>query len=414
LATALTVLLLTEVGQAQIVEEKPLVELGVFGVGGTFPDYPASAQNHFHALPLPYIIYRGEYFQLAPNSVRGIIVNTDRMSFDVSASGAFNSSHNDVARKGMPGLDDMGQIGPRFNFLLTHDAGYAKIDIELPVRAVFSTDFKSVAYRGVVAAPELAYTHADFMGWGGRLKFGFGPEFASARLMDYFYAVAPQFVVPGRPQYNATGGYLGSRAELSYRYPIGSRASIIGLVAPELYSGAANESSPLFKKQFGMSAALAFSYSLYGSDAKARAAGETDADAEPYSSPKAFTADEPPSPFVSAASSNGSAAHAERRADTKLEPISSPQPLVAEVHPDDAPPASVHAPDPLVGAAMPTTFHESRKARRIPWRRPIALTIVPRSRHTAAIPLRPRFRRRRARFPTRRICPGGSTGYSPG
>ncbi len=350
---ALASLFLAAAGHAQTAEEKPLVELGVFGIGGTFPDYPASAQNHFHALPLPYIIYRGQYLQLAPNSIRGIIVTTDRVTFDVSASAAFQSSHDDAARVGMPGLDYMGQIGPRINVLIAHDAANAKIDAELPIRAVLSTNFSSLAYRGVVAAPEIAYTNEDFFGTGARLKFGFGPEFASARLMDYFYAVAPQYVIPGRPQYNATGGYLGSRAELSYRYPIGDRASIFALAAPEIYSGASNDTSPLFKKRYGLSVALGFTFSIYASDA--RAEGETDAAGEPIRSPSLRPADAhfdnstPAS--ASTAPSDASAAPAERKAETDLEPIPPPPaPMVAE-RPDDRPPASAHATAPQEVAA---------------------------------------------------------------
>jgi outer membrane protein len=255
---------------AQTAEEKPLVELGVLGAGATLPDYPASAQNHWHGLALPYLIYRGEYLQLAANSIRGIVLKTERVSLDVSASGAV-SSHDDAARLGMPGLDYMGQIGPRLNVLLARDAMSGKIDFELPLRAVFSTDFKSVAYRGLVLAPELAYTNTNFMNSGGSLKVWIGPEFATARLMDYFYAVAPQFVIPGRPQYNAHGGYLGSHLDVTYRHPIGERASITGYVGPELNARAANQASPLFKKQFGISAGLAISYSFYESDAKAQA-----------------------------------------------------------------------------------------------------------------------------------------------
>ena len=255
---------------AQTAEEKPLVELGVLGAGATLPDYPASAQNHWHGLALPYLIYRGEYLQLAANSIRGIVLKTERVSLDVSASGAV-SSHDDAARLGMPGLDYMGQIGPRLNVLLARDAMSGKIDFELPLRAVFSTDFKSVAYRGLVLAPELAYTNTNFMNSGGSLKLWLGPEFATARLMDYFYAVAPQFVIPGRPQYNAHGGYLGSHLDVTYRHPIGERASITGYVGPELNARAANQASPLFKKQYGISAGLAISYSFYESDAKAQA-----------------------------------------------------------------------------------------------------------------------------------------------
>ena len=339
-------LFLIEAGHGQTVEAKPLVEVGIAGVGGTFPDYPASAQNHLHALPLPYIIYRGEYLQLAPNSIRGLILNSDKVTLDISASGAFESSHDDAARAGMPGLDYTGQIGPRLNLLLAHDAAYAKIDAELPVRAVFSTNFKTVAYRGVIAAPEIAYTNTNFIG-GGRVKFGVGPEFASGRLMEYFYSVAPQFVIPGRPQYNATGGYLGSRAELSYRYPLGERASIYVLAAPELYAGATNEKSPLFKKQYGVSAALGFNYSFYGSTA--RATGEIDADAEPVSRPQLPKADMRNRDLLPALvptnSFHATVARTESTADIGAGATAPPLPIVAPSPRTDSPPASP-PPDP--------------------------------------------------------------------
>ncbi len=258
---------------AQAAEQQPLVEFGVLGAVATLPDYTASAQNHWHALPVPYLIYRGEYFQLAANSLRGILLKTDRVNLDVSASGAV-SNHDDEARVGMPGLDYMGQIGPRLNVLLARDATFGKIDFELPLRAVFSTDFKSVAYRGLVLSPEIGDTHENFMNSGGTLKLWIGPEFGTARFMDYFYAVAPQFVIPDRPQYNAHGGYLGSHLDVTYRHPIGQRASVIGYFGPELNTGATNQASPLFKKQYGISAGFAISYSFYQSDAKALA--ETD------------------------------------------------------------------------------------------------------------------------------------------
>ena len=358
-AAALAGLFPDGAGYAQTVEEKPLVELGIFGAGGIFPDYPASAQSHFHALPLPYVIYRGEYLQLAPNSVRGLIVNSDRLTLDVSASGAFRSSHDNAARVGMPGLDDMGQVGPQLDILLAHDAVDAKIDVELPVRAVFSTDFKSLAYRGVVTAPEIAYTHANFMNSGGRLKFGFGPEFASARLMDYFYAVAPQFVIPGRPRYNAAGGYLGSRAELSYRYPIGDRATLIALAAPELYAGATNETSPLFKKQYGISAALGFTFSFYGSPA--RAVGATDADGEPPSSPRphaaAVRSDDPPPAAVRAADPQPAAAAADERPRIAQSAAIS----VSAAKRDDDPSALAAGADDTPAAPPPAQQGEARR-----------------------------------------------------
>src|ERR1700733_5804262 len=152
--------------RAQTAEDKPLFEIGVLGAGATLPDYPASAQNHLHAIALPYLIYRGEFLQLSANSIRGILFKSDRVNLDVSASGAL-SSHDDDARKFMPGLDDMAQIGPRLNILVARDDMGGKLDFELLLRAVLSTDFKSVAYRGLDFAPEFSYAQADFLGSGG-------------------------------------------------------------------------------------------------------------------------------------------------------------------------------------------------------------------------------------------------------
>ncbi len=256
--------------RAELAEGEPLLEIGVLGAVGSLPDYPAAGQNHYHYFAVPYLLYRGEYFQVSANSIRGIFLKTERVSLDVSASGSL-SSHDNEARRGMPGLDDMGQIGPRLNVLLARDVMKGKIDFELPLRAVFSTDYKSLDYRGLVLAPELAYSNANFMDSGGALKLWIGPEFATARLMDYYYEVQPQYAMPGRSQFTASGGYLGSHINVTYRHPIGRYATITTYVGPELYTGASNEASPLFKKQFGVSAGMALSFSFYESSARAHA-----------------------------------------------------------------------------------------------------------------------------------------------
>jgi MipA family protein len=276
LGAALAVLSLTQSASAQTApvpiasaptsEVKPLFEVGAIAAGGTFPDYPASGQNHFAAVPLPYLIYRGDYLQLAANSIRGILFTSERVSLSISAAGGL-PTHDDAAREGMPALDYTGQIGPRLDILLGHDVTNGKIELQVPLRAVASTDFKSAAYRGLVLSPELAYTHLNFLGSSGTLRVWIGPEFATARLMDYYYTVEPQYVVPGRSQYSAHGGYLGSHVEITYRYPITERSSFLAYTGPTLYTGATNAGSPLFKKQYGLSAAVAFSYSFYESDA---------------------------------------------------------------------------------------------------------------------------------------------------
>ena len=60
----------------------PLFELGVLGIGGYTPDFPAADQNHFKGLPLPLVVSRGETLRAGEGSlVEGRIVRRDRFEF---------------------------------------------------------------------------------------------------------------------------------------------------------------------------------------------------------------------------------------------------------------------------------------------------------------------------------------------
>lgn len=246
--------------------QKPLFEIGVFSFGGYFPDYPGSAQNHFQFLPLPFFIYRGSFLRMGPQSVSGVLIENQTLHFDISATGAFHTSSNDTARYGMPKLDDMGEVGPRLNLVLARDAQTARIEFELPVRAVFSTDFKSISYRGWRIAPELAYIQDNLWNTGGRLKLGIEGDVASGLLMDYFYSVAPQYVTSTRAQFTAHGGYLGSTLDASYRIPLNRRMTLFSLLSDSYYGGATNAASPLLKKDMNFTAAAGLTFSFYQSD----------------------------------------------------------------------------------------------------------------------------------------------------
>jgi MipA family protein len=246
----------------------PLWELGLLLIGGSFPDYPASNQNHYHALPIPYMVYRGHYFRLSSTSARGIVYVTALISFDFSVSGAFPSSSTDRARAGMPSLAYTLQIGPRMNVLLWRFNSASKLDVEIPVRTVISTSLNNFAFRGFVLAPEIAYANDHFLFDRGHLKIGVGPVFATTRLMDYFYAVPAEFAIPGRAPFEANGGYLGSILDASYRVPLNKRINLFAAIVPQVYYGATNEESPLFKRRWGLSAGLGLSYSFFISETK--------------------------------------------------------------------------------------------------------------------------------------------------
>ena len=251
--------------------ERPLVELGVLAIGGTFPDYPAADQNHWQGAPLPFLIYRGDILRSDESGLRGLLLRSGRIQLDVSLNGSLpvDSSDND-ARDDMPDLDLMGEIGPNLRLILLREPELQRLDLDLGLRAAFTTDFSSIDYRGLVLAPELSFKRLGLGLPDSRLRLGIGPVFATERYMDYFYEVEPRYARPGRPAYDADAGYLGTRLQGSYRISLGQRLSIVAGGRAEGFWGATNDDSPLFRRNVNLAALLGVAYSFYQSDAQAR------------------------------------------------------------------------------------------------------------------------------------------------
>ncbi|WP_158600808.1 MipA/OmpV family protein [Teichococcus wenyumeiae] len=251
------------------VTRQPVLEAGIGGGGGWLPDYPAAGQNHLQGLAFPYVIYRGEILRSDDRGVRSRFYSSEGIGLDLSFSGAFPSRSDDnKARRGMPDLDWQAEVGPSLRLTLWRDMDTPqRLNLELPVRAVFSTDLSSIHYRGITLSPELAWERLNLGGAGTRLRLGLGPIFATNRLMDYYYEVQPQYALPDRPAYNAKGGYLGTRLQFSYRLPLTERIAMVAGGRLENFSGARNDDSPLFRRDWNLSLALGFSWTLYRSEA---------------------------------------------------------------------------------------------------------------------------------------------------
>lgn len=245
-------------------EEKPFFELGVVLGAAYLPDYPAASQNHLQPVTLPYFALRGDVIRSDERGLlRGSLIKTDRFEFDVSLDGAFpsDSSEND-ARKGMEDLDWIGEVGPRLQITLVKAARDAKVDLEIPLRAVFSTDFRSLSARGFNFEPALAYQNVNFLMPRLEVKLSASATFATEDLMDYFYEVPPANVTATRPRFNAKGGYLGSTLNLTFTRPVGRRFRLIAIARGDFHHGAENDKSPLFrdKTTFGGGIALIWSF----------------------------------------------------------------------------------------------------------------------------------------------------------
>ena len=261
---------------AQPSERRPLLEAGVFGGGGWIPDYPAAGQNHFRGLALPYLLYRGEILRSDERGVRGRFYRSEDLEFGLSFNAAFAArSRDNRAREGMPDLDYLAEVGPALRWVAWRDRGARRrVALELPVRAVFSTDLSQINYRGFVLAPEAAFEHVGLFHPAARTRAGIGPIFASGRLMDYFYRVEGRYARPDRPGYNASSGYLGSRLQFSYRRPVAERVSMVAAGRVENFSGATNADSPLFRRDWNVTLFGGVSIALYRSEATVDSATE--------------------------------------------------------------------------------------------------------------------------------------------
>ena len=187
---------------------------------------------------------------------------------DLSLSGSLpTSSRDNRARKDMPNLDTMLELGPRLYLRLETEKG-TDFRLNLPIRAVLSTDFESTKYRGYIISPGLNLRKPFGKNLNKGFTFYYAANFASKQINEYFYEVAPEFVTPTRPAYKARGGYLGSTASAIIDFTSGSAKYLLNF-SMQRYGGSANENSPLHMRNYDGSVVLAIIWTLYKSEKEA-------------------------------------------------------------------------------------------------------------------------------------------------
>jgi len=250
---------LSAVPVAGTCQQLPLWEVGFGAAAVDFPDYPGSDERSTYVLPLPYVVYRGEILRLDREGLRGLLVQSDRVEFDLSANASIPvKSENNAARRGMPDLDPTVQIGPSVNIsLLGNRHSRSELQLQLPVRFVFATDIKYVQDQGMVFEPRLNLDVRNYRGGTGwRFGASAGPVFATQRYNAYFYSVPAAFATASRPAYEPRGGYAGLQATLSLSHT--SRHWWAGaFVRYNQLDGAAFADSPLIRQESGVSAGVA-------------------------------------------------------------------------------------------------------------------------------------------------------------
>jgi outer membrane scaffolding protein for murein synthesis (MipA/OmpV family) len=246
--------------------ERPLWEVGVGGLGLYLPNYRGSDLSQGYLYPLPFFAYRGDWFRVDREGIRGIFFQSDRVELDVSMYATPPIRNNsEGARAGMPELDATVEVGPVVDILLARDR---KIDynyrlrLRLAARAVFAFDISPQHWQnqGWIFYPNLNLdVRPEFLGGRWNVGFSAGPLFGTQKYHQYFYGVPEQFATPERPAYNAPGGYSGLTvlASISRRF---EKFWVGAYVRYDNLSGAVFDPSPLVQQNYALGGGIAIAW----------------------------------------------------------------------------------------------------------------------------------------------------------
>ena len=242
--------------------QEPLWEMGI-GFGGLqYPHYRGSSESEFIPLPIPYYVYRGDRFRADRDGMRSLLFESDRMEINVSGDGAFPVNSDDNAREDMDDLAPLIEVGPSLNIALWQRRGDTSyLELRLPVRSAFSVDSGTrIDLEGWTFAPSFYWVDNE-AGSSGRWRrtAAIGPIFANRDFHDYFYTVSESDAREGRPSFQASGGYSGSRLTFSSARRF-DRLWVGAFFRYDNLKGAAFNDSPLVQRDHALLFGFGFSW----------------------------------------------------------------------------------------------------------------------------------------------------------
>ena len=252
---------------ARTLKKRPLWEVALGGGAMQMPDYRGAQDSRGYVFPFIYPVYRGNFLRVDDDGVRGMLHETPTVEFDISLDGAIPVSSDDIdVRAGMPDLDPILQLGPSLRFGLWENSRASKsLILNLPIRGVFAID-SGVDQIGYTFSPHFTfYQNFNLIDRNWRTGMSAGLEFGSNEYHDYFYSVSDAFKTPTRPEYDANGGYAGTRFVITMQGR--TRKSWISLFARyDRVDSATFSDSPLVVKNDGVTAGFIVTFFVAQSD----------------------------------------------------------------------------------------------------------------------------------------------------
>jgi len=226
---------------------KPLWEIGAGVAVAGYPDFPGSDQYNFVGVPIPVVVYRGDWLRVSRGDARARLYDSPRFDINITGGGSLPAdSDRDNGRDGMPDLDPTFSVGPSLDWTLSDPANQkSRLRFRLPVRAAFVASVSDFDTLGVLIQPNVVYDHYwqhDADAW--TLSLQAGPLWASSDYNAYYYAIKPEFARSDRPVYGTSSGYGGTRASVGLLRRSG-RLSFGSYLSLDYLKGATFDDSPL-------------------------------------------------------------------------------------------------------------------------------------------------------------------------
>ncbi len=189
--------------------------LGVFD----YHLYPGAKATRRLYLPVPYFTFRSPKFEI-DRGIKSFLYQSKTIVIDISADfGLPVNSEDTEARKGMPDLDFMLQLGPSLEFLLNDkNKNYFDVRFELPLRAAYAIDGSDTKNIGYLLEPRFSFNHRRLAKTGLSQKATIGLKFATEDFHAYYYDVSEAFVSADRKVFKSDAGFGGSFAKYRISY----------------------------------------------------------------------------------------------------------------------------------------------------------------------------------------------------
>ncbi len=241
--------------------EKPRWELGGGLTRLSIPHYPGSDQHHLFILPIPYVIYRGDFVQLGREQRRAVLYKGINSDLDISLGGSLPvDSNQNEARKGMEDLPPTLHIGPRWNYRAI-DREDIELTLRLSVHKAYTLELKHFREVGNLAEfnIDLSWYLDSKQSW--RMGIVTGPDFVDRNYLNFLYRVRDEDAKVDRPVWEARSGYGGWDLTLILSKPI-DKIWIRGFFHLDYLKGAVFEDSPLVRQKASWNTGIAVTYTF--------------------------------------------------------------------------------------------------------------------------------------------------------